>query len=90
LNLNNISNDILCLEKLLTGILFSDELIGVDDYKDKYRSRRLKDFDYIAFSGIDPPTYSALATDAAAFARSMTFSLEGTKPAGDGAMAEFG
>jgi hypothetical protein len=83
LNLNNIDNDILCLEKLVTAILFSDELIGVDDYKDDFRSSRLKNFDFIEFSKIDQSTYAALATDAATFARSMAFSFEGSKPAGD-------
>ena len=83
LNLNNIDNDILCLEKLVTAILFSDELIGVDDYKSEYRSGRLKNFDYVRFSKTDQTTYAALSADAAAFARSMTFSLEGAKPAGD-------
>ena len=83
LNLNNVDNDILCLEKLVTAILFSDKLIGVDDYKDEFRSNRLKNFDFIEFSKIDPPIYKALATDAATFARNMTFSFEGTKPAGD-------
>lgn len=82
-NLNNISNDILCLEKLVTAILFSDDLIGIDDYKDEFRATRLKNFDFIQFQKIDKNTYRALATDAAAFARSMTFSLEGAKPAGD-------
>src|SRR5438270_1003370 len=73
LNLNNIDNDILCLEKLVTAILFSDELIGVDDYKDEFRSIRLKNFDFIGFSKIDQPTYSGLAAEAATFARSMAF-----------------
>ena len=83
LNLNNIDNDILCLEKLVTAILFSDQLIGVDDYKDEFRSERLKNFDFIKFSKIDKPTYEALAADAATFARSMVFSFDGSKPAGD-------
>src|SRR5260221_1635068 len=83
LNLNNIDNDILCLEKLVTAILFSDQLIGVDDYKDEFRSGRLRNFDFIGFSKIDQPTYATLATDAATFARSMAFSFEGSKPAGD-------
>ncbi|QKC90600.1 hypothetical protein EB230_20990 [Mesorhizobium sp. NZP2234] len=83
LNLNNVDNDILCLEKLVTAILFSDELIGVDDYKDEFRSSRLKNFDFIGFTKIDQPTYAALAEDAAKFARSMAFSFEGSKPAGD-------
>lgn len=82
-NLNNTGNDILCLEKLITAILFSDELIGIDDYKDDYRSRRLKNFGFISFTKIDEAAYAALATDAASFAKSMVFSFEGSKPAGD-------
>lgn len=83
LNLNYTDNDILCLEKLVTAILFSDQLIGVDDYKDEYRSKRLKNFDFIKFSRIEADKYSTLSADAAAFARSMTFSFKDTKPAGD-------
>lgn len=83
LNLNNVDNDILCLEKLLTAILFSDEVIGVDDYKDEFRSNRLKGFDFIKFTKLDQSTYEALSTEAATFARSMVFSFEGSKPAGD-------
>lgn len=83
INLNNTSNDILCLEKLISAILFSDELIGVDDYKDEYRSARLKNFDFIKFLKLDGDTYSKISSDAAEFARSMTFNFEGAKPAGD-------
>src|ERR1700733_10714593 len=54
LNLNNIDNDILCFEKLITAILFSDTLIGVDDYKDQYRSSRFKNFSFISFEGSKP------------------------------------
>jgi hypothetical protein len=83
LNLNNIDNDILCLEKLITAILFSDAVIGVDDYKDNFRSQRLKKFDFIDFLSIETETYSALARDAADFAKGMAFSFDGSKPAGD-------
>ncbi|MBC8790421.1 MAG: hypothetical protein C6Y20_02330 [Tagaea sp. CACIAM 22H2] len=83
MNLNYVDNDILCLEKLVTAILFSDKLLGVDDYKDEFRAGRLKNFDLIGFIKIDQAAYSSLATDAAQFARSMTFSFEGSKPAGD-------
>jgi hypothetical protein len=83
LNLSNINNDILCLEKLITAILFSDELIGIDDYKDQYRSSRLKEFDFVSFSKIDNATYATIAKESADFARSMLFSFDGSKPAGD-------
>lgn len=82
-NLNHIDNDILCLEKLVTAILFSDELLGVDDYKTEYRAERLKTFGFIEFIRIDEAAYTSFATEAAEFARNMTFSFEGAKPAGD-------
>lgn len=82
-NLNNVDNDILCLEKLLTAILFSDAIIGVDDYKDNFRSQRLKKFDFVDFQKIEADIYGSLARDAADFARGMVFSFDGSKPAGD-------
>jgi hypothetical protein len=60
LNLNNVENDILCLEKLLTAILFSDAIIGVADYKYTFRSQRLKKFDFIDFQKIEAETYRCL------------------------------
>lgn len=82
-NLNNIANDILCLEKLVTAILFSDQLLGIDDYKEEYRSARLKSFSFVDFLKIAQPSYEKLAAEASVFARSMTFSFDGSKPAGD-------
>lgn len=83
LNLNNIDNDILCFEKLITAILFSDHVISVDDYKEKYRAERLKRFDFVDFFTIDPGTYAELSKDAADFAKGMVFTFDGSKPAGD-------
>ena len=56
-NLNYIDNDIVCFEKLITAILFSDSLIGIDDYKEEYRSRRLQRFDFIKFHKLDDVKY---------------------------------
>lgn len=83
INLNYLDNDILCLEKLVTSILFSDELIGIDDYKEKYRSSRLKNFDFINFFNINKPDYEALSKNATAFAQSFSVSLADSKPTGD-------
>lgn len=82
-NLNNVDNDILCLEKLITAILFSDDIVGIDDYKDNFRSQRLKKFDFVEFLKLDDSTYGTVARDAADFARGMAFSFDGSKPAGD-------
>lgn len=83
LNLNYIDNDILCLEKLVTAILFSDQLIGIDDYKNEFRSSRLKNFSFIEFIKLDDSSYRQLAEESAAFARSMTISVEKSKLVGD-------
>lgn len=83
INLNNIDNDILCFEKLINAILFSDKLIGVDDYKDKFRSDRLRRFSFIEFEKIENDLYSQINTQAADFVRNLVFSFEGSKPAGD-------
>ncbi len=83
LNLNNTENDILCLEKLITAILFSDQVISLDDYKEAYRSKRLKRFGFVDFLSVDPEVHARLSEDAAKFAQSMAFSFDGSKPAGD-------
>jgi hypothetical protein len=83
LNLNNIDNDILCFEKLITAILFSDRLISIDDYKEKYKSERLRRFNFIDFLTLEPEAYAALSVNAADFAKSMAFSFDGSKPVGD-------
>src|SRR5690348_8959720 len=82
-NLSNIDNDILCFEKLITAILFSDRIIGIDDYKEEYRPQRARRFDFIDFMTIDPESYAALSKESVAFAKSMVFSFDGSKPAGD-------
>ena len=83
LNLNYIENDILCLEKLITAILFSDSVISVDDYKDEFRSKRSRRFEFIKFLKMEPEKYKELSTNAADFAKSLVFSFDGSKPAGD-------
>jgi hypothetical protein len=83
LNLNYIDNDILCLEKLITAILFSDQLVAIDDYKDTYRSDRLKRFDFVDFTKLASEKYAHISDEAAKFVREMTFSFSGSKPAGD-------
>lgn len=82
-NLSYIDNDIACFEKLITAILFNDTIIGIDDYKDQYRSARLKNFDFIEFKKVPEEEYARVSKDAANFASSMTFSIANSKPAGD-------
>lgn len=83
LNLNYTDGDIVCLEKLVTAILFSDRLIAVDDYKSKFRSNRIKNFEFVEFLDLHDDKYRSLSMEAAFFAKEMAFSFEGSKPAGD-------
>lgn len=82
-NLNYVDNDILCFEKLLNAILFSDQIICVDDYKKEYSSKRIEKFNFIEFKKIDQNVYHEVSKEAAGFAKSMAFGFEGSKPAGD-------
>jgi hypothetical protein len=82
-NMANVENDILCLEKLLTAILFSDNIISIDYYKQAYKSMRIRGFDFIDFKKLPDEQYKALVSDAASFARSLAFEFDGSKPAGD-------
>jgi hypothetical protein len=82
-SLDQVDNDILCLERLVTAILFSDELLAIDDYKGRFRTQRLKAFDYVRFLKPDEEVRTSVAEDAAAFARGMMFSFDGAEPAAD-------
>lgn len=83
INLNNIDHDIICFEKFIISILFSDRIAALDDYKVKYRSDRMRRFSFIEFLTMDPTRYQSLARDAACFAQEGLFAFEGSKPAGD-------
>jgi len=50
---DNIDVDILAFENLITAILFYDEILVVDDYKDKFRESRRKKFDFMRFLSPD-------------------------------------
>ncbi len=71
------------LKSWLPPYYSSDRIVSVDDYKEKYRSDRLRRFDFINFLTIAPDTHQTLSKDAAEFARNMAFSFDGSKPAGE-------
>jgi len=82
-NLYNTHNDIACFEKLITAILFYDDVFAVNDYKKEYIRKRLETFNYISFLDVRDEEYIEISSDAAQFASSMMFSFEGSEPAGD-------
>lgn len=49
---DSTDGDIVALENLVQAILFYDDLVIVDNYKDEFRERRKRNFDFIRF--IDP------------------------------------
>lgn len=48
-NPDTINGDLVALENFLQAILFYDELVCIDNYKEKYKKDRRKDFDFIKF-----------------------------------------
>ncbi len=48
-NLYNIDGDIDATEGLIQALLFCDEVVTLDDYKEEFRSQRHKRFDFIRF-----------------------------------------
>jgi len=52
-NKNIIEGDILATENLMQSILFYDDIITIDDYKEEFRAKRKKRFDFIRFLSAD-------------------------------------
>lgn len=48
-NRDVVDSDISAFESLIQAILFYDDLIAIDDYKEKYKDSRKKDFEFIRF-----------------------------------------
>jgi hypothetical protein len=48
-NPDTINGDLVAVENLVQAILFYDELICIDNYKEEHRAERIKKFDFIRF-----------------------------------------
>ena len=48
-NPDTVNGDLVAFENLLHAILFYDELVCIDNYKEEYKEERNKTFDYIRF-----------------------------------------
>lgn len=52
----SVDGDIAALENVIQAILFYDDVISIDDYKEKYKEERKKQFDFIKF--LDPNQFN--------------------------------
>jgi len=82
-NLNNTDHDIVCFEKLITAILFNDNLYLIDDYKPQYSERRKNIFSFITPLNLNDEDYSKASKSAAEFAQELVFGLKGSELIGD-------
>ncbi len=63
-NKSSIDNDVLSLENYVQAILFYDELICIDDYKQEFRSKRMSYFPEVKFVSKDLFKYDAFVESA--------------------------
>lgn len=54
-NPDTINGDLVAFENLIQAILFYDDLICIDNYKEEHREARIKEFDFIRF--LSPNSY---------------------------------
>ena len=76
-NKNIIDGDILATENLIQSILFYDEIITIDDYKEEFRKSRKKRFDFIRFLSPDSFDFNNLQKEAQKEAKSYTPEIRG-------------
>ena len=76
-NKNILDGDILATENLIQSILFYDEIITIDDYKEEYREERKKRFDFIRFLSPDNFDFNNLQIAAQKEAKSYQPEIKG-------------
>lgn len=76
-NKNILDGDILATENLIQSILFYDEIITIDDYKEEYREERKKRFDFIRFLSPDNFDFNNLQIAAQKEAKSYQPKIKG-------------
>lgn len=76
-NKNILDGDILATENLIQSILFYDEIITIDDYKEEYREERKKRFDFIRFLSPDNFDFNNLQISAQKEAKSYQPEIKG-------------
>jgi len=76
-NLYSIDGDIVATEGLIQALLFCDEVITLDDYKEEFRTQRHKRFDFIRFVAKSEVQYSASMQTAREATENIAFRVRG-------------
>lgn len=74
-----IDNDIIAFENYIQAILFYDNIICIDDYKEKYRNRRISYFPEVRFISKDLFDYNGLSESANEITKDITLEIRGGK-----------
>lgn len=76
-NLNVVNNDLLAFENYIQAILFYDEIYCFDDYIEKFRKGRSREFEGINFIDESAVDYQKLMSDAEKLTESIVLKVEG-------------
>lgn len=76
-NLYNIDGDIAATEGLVQAFLFCDEVVCLDDYKEEYRQKRQKRFDFIRFLPKNEVDYETSLKNARKATEDISFRVRG-------------
>jgi hypothetical protein len=77
LNTDTINGDLVAFENFIQAILFYDDLICIDNYKEEYREDRIKQFDFIRFISESDFDFSKIDEHAKAEANSIRPEIRG-------------
>ena len=71
---DTVNGDIAALESFVQAILFYDDLVCLDNYKEEHREKREKRFDFVRF--IDPKSFKLEGVEAKAAREAPTIRSE--------------
>ncbi len=74
-----IDNDIIAFENYIQAILFYDNIICIDDYKEKYRNNRISYFPEVRFISKDIFDYNGLSESANEITKNISLEIRGGK-----------
>lgn len=74
-----IDNDIVAFENYIQAILFYDELVCIDDYKDRYKAKRISYFLNIRFISTDIFDYQSFVDKANEITKDISLQINGGK-----------
>lgn len=74
-----IDNDIVAFENYIQAILFYDELVCIDDYKDRYKAKRMAYYPNVRFISTDLFDYQIFVDKANEITKDITLKIDGGK-----------